>query len=81
MARKTKSILENQLLLPSLALSLLVFFLVIFVVNIPKPTPQRQVSAKQEQVLTNGLDSNSLETDLLLLESEEFQDLEQLFAQ
>lgn len=81
MARKTKSILENQLLLPSLALSLLVFLLVIFVVNIPNPTPQRQVSAKQEQVLTNGLDSNSLETDLLLLESEEFQDLEQLFAQ
>jgi hypothetical protein len=77
---KMDSIRTNNLALPSLALSMLVLLLVALLLNIPKPVPQETVSAHQEQLLTNGQDNNSLDTDLVLLDSENFSDLELLFS-
>jgi hypothetical protein len=61
---------EFNLLLPSLALSALVFLLVIFIMNIPNPTPQPSVDARQERYLSKSQSVSALENDLVLLESD-----------
>ena len=67
-----KKVSEFNLLLPSLALSALVFLLVIFIVNLPK---KQQSSAKavenKSDTLSSQDDPNSLQNDLILLESDD----------
>lgn len=73
MTKKTK---EFNLLLPSLALSLLVFLLVIFITNLPQQTHEPDVSAAQNQLSTSD-DIDSLESDLILLQGDQLdQELE-----
>ena len=74
MPRKTKSVTQNELLLPSLALSMLAFVLVGALVTAvsSQPTPQSSVSADNSgsRLLTRGNEVDDLEADMLLLQED-----------
>jgi len=71
MARKKST--DINLTLPALALSALVFLLVIFVINIPNQTPDQTADAARRNYLSRSDDIESLENDLVLLEVDETQ--------
>lgn len=68
MAKKKQS--EVNLLLPSLALSLLAFILVIFVLNLKVATPSTSADASQNRQLSKNTDLQTLESELPLLLSD-----------
>jgi len=63
---------QNELLLPSLALSMLALVLVGALVSVTSSskTPQTSVSADSRRLLTKGTDLDDLEADLLLLQED-----------
>ena len=74
MASRKQNQQEFQLLLPSLALSLLVFVLVAVIMIIPKSTPQPTAQAGQKSYLSKSDEVDSLESDLILLEADNIEE-------
>lgn len=72
MARKKSVPAQNELLLPSLALSALVLILVgVLVTGMgPNNSTNSQVSANKSRLLTKGTQVDDLEADLLLLQED-----------
>lgn len=70
MARRSTQKSEFNILLPSLALSALVFLLAIAVATGVRQPQQVVVSADNDTYLSESDDIESLENDLLLLESD-----------
>lgn len=70
---KRQSISDNQLLIPSLALSAIVMVLVgVLMTSLNSaPTPETQISASQgARQLTRSTELDDLKTDLILLEED-----------